>query len=749
MKVIHLISGGDVGGAKTHVHTLLAGLRETEDVLLVCFMNGPFAEEARALGIPTMVIDKCLPKTISELKELVNREGFQIIHCHGSRANLIGTLLRTKERIPKISTVHSDYRKDYMGRPLAALTYGNLSRWSLHRMDDCIGVSDITVDMLNGRGFDPNRTFVIFNGVPFDLGAPKLDRDAYLRSVGITPEPGMTVFGIAARINPVKDMGTLIRGFAGAVKVCPKARLIIAGDGEQREQMEALAKELCPPGTVVFAGWIEDTHSFYSALDVNMLTSLSEGFPYALPEGASRRCATIATRVGGVPSLVDHEVNGLLFEPKDVDTLTEYMIRLARDPELVRRFGDNLYRKAKEQFSVEATVARQKEIYETILRREARAKEKERDGILICGAYGKGNSGDDAILKAMVTQLRLRDKDIPIYVTSRSPKKTAQDVRVGSIYTLRFLKINKRLRKTSLYLSGGGSLIQDATSTRSLWYYLHSIRMAKKLGNQVMMFSCGIGPVRWKANRRQAAKCIKKNVDTITLRDRVSLAALDELGVKNVPTRVTADMAFLVEPAEHQQLLQYVNEQKQKLSDRYMVIAPRRWGQIKQHVSDLAAAARYAWEKYGLQPVVLAMEPAKDRGICTELAERIGWETGCVLMEAPEDARIVLALIAEAKSVLGMRLHSLIFAAAQGVPYAGIAYDPKVTGFMDYMGQGNCCTLEEVSEKTLCAMVDNMQSSASAYKSSAVHLRELAEENCAIAFSLIQPDPSPAGAKNE
>ena len=123
MKVIHMISGGDVGGAKTHVHTLLAGLSKTEEVLLVCFTNGPFVEEAKALGIPTLVIPGSLRKAVSKLETMIREEGFELIHCHGSKANLVGSLLRPKLGLPTVTTIHSDYRKDYMGRPFAALTY--------------------------------------------------------------------------------------------------------------------------------------------------------------------------------------------------------------------------------------------------------------------------------------------------------------------------------------------------------------------------------------------------------------------------------------------------------------------------------------------------------------------------------------------------------------------------------------------------------------------------------------------------
>ena len=94
MKLIHLISGGDVGGAKTHVLSLLNGLRKEHQVLLVCFMEGPFAQEARDLGIPTEVMPgRNLFAIRNRLAERIGAEKFDLVHCHGSRANLIGYLL--------------------------------------------------------------------------------------------------------------------------------------------------------------------------------------------------------------------------------------------------------------------------------------------------------------------------------------------------------------------------------------------------------------------------------------------------------------------------------------------------------------------------------------------------------------------------------------------------------------------------------------------------------------------------------
>ncbi|MBP1757875.1 MAG: hypothetical protein H6Q61_124, partial [Firmicutes bacterium] len=111
MKVIHLISGGDTGGAKTHVHSLLSRLSSQIGITMVCFVDGPFVAEARALGIRTEVFKgKNLPRTLLRLEALIRQEGYDLIHCHGARGNMIGAMLASRLRLPTVSTVHSDYR---------------------------------------------------------------------------------------------------------------------------------------------------------------------------------------------------------------------------------------------------------------------------------------------------------------------------------------------------------------------------------------------------------------------------------------------------------------------------------------------------------------------------------------------------------------------------------------------------------------------------------------------------------------
>ena len=704
MKVIHLISGGDSGGAKTHVHSLLQNLSKTIDVTMVCFMEGPFAQEARELGIPTTVLPgRNLPRTYRLLKDMIREGGYDIIHCHGARGNMMGALLRRSTGLPVVTTVHSDWRLDYLGRPLSRLTYGTINTLALRQLDYRIGVSDAMVDLLISRGFDPDRLFSIYNGLDFSPRTPALDRAAYLKSVGLEAGEHSVVVGIAARLNPVKDIATLIRGFAIAYREHPELRLLIAGDGEQMDMLKQLAADLHVDRAVCFAGWVNDTDSFYHALDVNTLTSLSETFPYALTEGARAGLPTVASRVGGVPYLIEHGITGLLFEPGDAEALGRHLSALAADATLRAHLGRRLYEKARDDFSLESTLKRQLTIYETILRRRARPH-RGRDGALVCGAYGRGNAGDDAILEAIVTELRQIDPDLPIWVLSRNPADTRLTYRVNSIYTFAFPRFLHRMRRTRLYINGGGSLMQDVTSHRSLWFYLFTISAAKRLGNRVMMYGCGIGPIHSPSNRKRASRVLQSSVDAITLRDTHSKAELEDMGVTRPKIILSADPTVIL-PAAPPQVVDGILESEGLSPDgRYIGFTLRPWPGFEEKAHIFAAAADYAYETYGLTPVFLPIERRLDVGAAEKAAAflkapyHISPETG--------SSAHTIGLFARMQVTVSMRLHALVFAAGQGVPLVGVVYDQKISSFLSYIGQDLFTDLSELTEEGLKAHID-------------------------------------------
>ena len=704
MKVMHLISGGDSGGAKTHVHSLLQNLAHTIDVTMVCFMEGPFAQEARELGIPTVVLPgHNLLKIRRTLKKMIVEGGYQLLHCHGARGNLMGALLRKATGLPVVTTVHSDYRLDYLGRPFSRLTYGTINTIALRKLDYRIGVSDAMTDLLISRGFDPDKLFTIYNGIDFTPRTPALSREAYWKNVGLEADQDSVVVGIAARLNPVKDIATLVRGFALAYKVCPNLRLLIAGDGEQMAMLKELANQLGVARQVCFAGWVSDIDSFYNALDINTLTSLSETFPYSLTEGARAGLPTVASRVGGVPYLIEHGIHGFLFEAGDAEGLSRHLITLAQDPELRQHMGQRLYQRAKEDYSLESTLQRQLSIYDTVLRRQARNTGR-RDGALVCGAYGRGNAGDDAILEAIVTELRQVDPDLPIWVLSRSPEDTRRTYRVNSIYTFAFPKFLWRMRKTKLYINGGGSLMQDVTSHRSLWFYLFTISWAKRLGNHVMMYGCGIGPIHSLSNRKRASKVLQRSVDAITLRDTHSREELADMKVTHPEVILSADPTVILPAAPEPVVDGILESQGIDPNGKYIGFALRPWPGFEAKAPVFAAAADYAYEKYGLTPVFLPIERRLDVDAARLAAKHMKAPHHILTHTGSSDHTI--GLFARMQAVISMRLHALVFAAGQGVPLVGVVYDQKISSFLSYIGQDLYTDLDKVTVESLCGYID-------------------------------------------
>ena len=700
MKVIHLISGGDTGGAKTHVHSLLQNLSRGMDITLVCFRDGPFAREAAELGIETRVCSGGFFSALREVRRMIAEEGFELVHTHGSRANLAGAILRSTCGRPVVSTIHSDYRLDYMGRPLAAATYGVLNVLALRRIKYHVGVSDAMRDLLISRRFPRETTFAIYNGLDFSREPKRHDRAAFCARVGANVAPGDNVVGAAARLDPVKDLATLVRGFAAAREGHPELKLIIAGEGPERPALEALAEELGVRGAVTLAGWLDDMEEFYSALDINSLSSLSETFPYALTEGAAYRLPTVASAVGGIPRLIEDGKTGFLFAPGDWEKLGARLAQLASDPGLRERLGAAVHERAAREFSVEATCREQRAVYEEILEREARG----RSGVVICGAYGMGNSGDEAILDAIVAEMRAIDPLMPLTVMTRDPAGASARLGLTAVHTFNFPRFLAVMRRRALYINGGGSLIQDVTSRRSLWYYLFTLRAAKRLGCKVMMYGCGIGPVKRPGGVERTRRVLNSCVDAITLREPDSIEELARFGVTKPEIILASDPALTLPSAPAEEVDAALEAAGAAPKGKYICFALRLWPGFGEKAGVFAAAARHAHEAYGLTPVFLPINHLDDGQAAALVAEKLG-DTPHVLLPGPMSSALVIGLMSRMQVVVSMRLHGLIFAAGQGVPLIGVSYDPKVTAFLRCVDAG-CVPLEGLEEGELCRLID-------------------------------------------
>lgn len=733
MNIMHLTSGGDVGGAKTQVLTMLQELSKNHKATLVCFVEGPFSQEARELGIRTIVFNNINPLHVQrELLKEVQEGGYDILHCHGSKANFFGMLMRKKLHIPVVSTVHSDPELDYMGRPLANATYGLANRVSLRYRDGWVAVSDSVKELLIGYGYDADRIHIIYNGIAFPENLSYLPRAEYLQGLGIDWDEDCVIYGIAARLSPVKDVPTLIRAFASAVKSCPNIRLLIAGDGEQCAELETMAKEMCPTDTVRFIGWQTDMNSFYHSVNVNMLSSISEAFPYAITEGARMCCATISTAVGGVPKVVEDEKTGFLVEPGDWEEMARRIVQLAQDQNLRSNLGRRICDKVRREFSAEVMAQKQVEFYAGVIHRYQKQKQG-RYGAIVCGAYGKGNIGDDAILLTIIRQLRQQDPNLPVCVMTRKAEETAIMTGVSAIPIFNFLRAGKWMKKSALYVSGGGTLIQNVTSTRSLLYYLFSIAQAKKFGCKVMMYGCGAGPVRGKKYQQLVAKVLNRYVDRIALRDPESEKTLRGFGVSVPEISVTADPALQMR-ADREAAQKYLQNNGVDPDGKYCLFVLRPWEDAYHRLEAIRVAAEHGWNQYGMMPLFFCFEPSQDGQITREAASLLN--VPYKILSNSTDCSLLCGVIAEVDLVVAMRLHALVFACSQNTKMVGISYDPKVSGFMAYMKNDNCVPLNHLEPEILCKMIDQAVSQQHSTVDTAI-IRDLAEENGRIAGKML------------
>ena len=732
------MGGGDVGGAKTHIMNMVTGLAKRNEVMLLSFRAGPFADEARERGIDVRVIERHNPfRAARAMRDLVDEFKPDIIHCHGGRANLMGAMVRRSRRVPVVTTVHSDYKLDYLGNPFKQHTFGTANAVALRFLDFYQPVADRMARTLIERGFDPERIVKIYNGMDFSRPTGDFDRAAYLRDTfGAEIEEGDVLCGIAARLTAVKDIATTVRAFAEALKEAPRLRLFIAGEGEDEDMLRRLCSQLGVADRVTFCGWVSPVEPFFRAMDINLLSSVSETFPYSILEGICAGCATICSDVGGMPELIDTGENGYIFPVGDDKQLARYMARLANDAGLRRTFAEALYEKASRDFSRDRMCERQEANYRHLLARFHRPKDK-RESIVICGAYGRGNAGDDAILKAIVQEMRALDPERTICVMSRRPRETRLIYRTGAIYTFNVFAVLRQFRRAALYINGGGSLMQDVTSTRSIWYYCYTLRAAKKRSCKVMMYGCGIGPINRAGNRKMAARIIDRSVDRITLRDDNSRALLAEMGVTRPDIRVSADPTIILDPAPREVVNLALEQSGIDPAGRYIGFGLRHWKGLDAALPEIAAAANYAYEKHGLVPVFVPIEFPSD----LTPAERVGALLRCPwhAVRTRQPIEVTIGILARMKAVVGIRLHSLMFSAGQGVPVVGMSYDIKVDGFLKYIGSHTCLQLRSVRADDLCRLIDECVSGAldEEVRRTAAMLREREHENVRGAARLL------------
>jgi glycosyltransferase involved in cell wall biosynthesis len=356
IKILRVIARLNMGGPALHVSYLTAGLRERGyDTTLVAgtLARGEdsmsFVADAR--DVEVVRIDE-LGREISPLRDLVatlrlarliRRERPDILHTHTAKAGTVGRVaaLLAGRRAPPIvvHTFHGHVLRGYFG-PLRSRLFRLLERWLAARTTALIAVSPQVRDDLVALGVAPPERFVVIRlGIELDerVAAEQDGRAESRRYLGIASD--RFAVGWIGRMTAVKRTDDVLVAFRRLRDDGVDAVLCMVGDGPDRPELERRAHELGVIRDTLFLGYQEDVAPFYAAFDALVLPSSNEGTPVSAIEALAAGRPVVATRVGGVPDVVQEGQDGFLVDPGATDDLADRLARLARDPALRERMG--------------------------------------------------------------------------------------------------------------------------------------------------------------------------------------------------------------------------------------------------------------------------------------------------------------------------------------------------------------------------------------------------------------------------
>lgn len=288
--------------------------------------------------------------------------------------------------------------------------------------------------------------------------------------------------------------------------------------------------------------------------------------------------------------------------------------------------------------------------------------------IVVAGYYGFGNAGDELILKSILLNLKRIFPSVQPVVLSKAPEKTVADHQVNAVNRWSPVAVIKTISQCDLFIFGGGGLLQDATGSPGLWYYLLLIWIAVLLGKKIFVCALGVGPVKSGLNRSLIRWTLNR-AGWITVRDQ---ASLDELKKMNVDQeiRVTADpvLDLVFDP-----------KKEKKVGEKIKIgLIVRTAPDYFQIVKELARAAQSVLGESESEIVILPFHDALDRKTAEAL---LGELNGSAAIAKWTDLDHLIALFSEFDLVISMRFHAALLSALMGIPAISVAVDPKIENF--------------------------------------------------------------------
>ncbi|MBR5155719.1 MAG: polysaccharide pyruvyl transferase CsaB [Clostridia bacterium] len=760
MKVLMATMQLDIGGAETHIVELSKALTRKGVEVIVASKGGAYVAELEEAGIRHFNVELnsknifSIRRAYKALERIIMEEKVDIVHAHARIPGFICGLLQKKYKFRFVTTAHWVFSTRF--------PFNLLTNWG----DRSLAVSDdIKQYLIDNYGIKDENIRVTINGIDTEKFSDNIDYSDIAEEFCFGENKTRIIYVSRMDIDRSLAAHKLIEAVPALYKDIPNLEVVIVGGGNDfesiKKEAESVNKEIGERVVITTGGRI-DINKFAASGDVFVGVSRA-----ALEAMACKKPAIIAGNEGYI-GIFDKDKLDVAIDTNfccrgcgetTAERLKDDLLALlAPGKEQWRKeLGEYALSTVEKYYSVDTMANDAIKMYISIVKERPinEVSHQELEGIekyLSCGSgrrnvdvaisgyYGFRNSGDDSILRAIIDDLRDACPNISITVLSQRPVETAREYKVNSVDRFDFFTLWGLLKRTKLLISGGGSLIQDVTSSKSLFYYLSVIKLAKLRGAKVMLYANGIGPLTKQRNLKHVKKTLEK-VDYITLREDSSMDELLKVMPKSDNCEVTADPVFNARVENGEIVDKAIKKGGIETDEKFFVISMRSWRTLDPNVVDkISQFGDWVYRKYKIKPFVIPMQRTFDRSISNDIEEHLSVPHG--ICRDGYSPQTMMGIIGRAEFVLGMRLHTLIYAVKMGVPGIAIDYDPKVAAVMEAIDFQYSETVDKIDVEKLCSYVDeiieNRQDLCEVIREKSENFRALAKKNTEMAIQLLR-----------
>ena len=685
-RILHLTMSMNIGGAETHILELMKYLKAQDYDVMVASNGGVYVKDLTEAGIKhfNVPLHTKSPRQVLQsfhlLRKIIKEEKIDLVHAHARIPAFIAGIICKQLRVKIVTTTHFTFKVNFIWR--------KLTNWG----DKSIAVSeDIREYLLREYDYKEENVYLSVNGIDtkkFSRQHP-LDKKPYRitqvsRLDAGTSQAARFLIEMAPHLEALKkDLEIIIVGGGTALgELKLKANQV-------NEQIGKEVIIMTGPVTNIPA-YLEKTHLF-----VGISRSALEAMNYEIP-------IILAGDYGMTGYLTQDKLaaceavnfTGRGFEPLTLEGLKAEIIK-----GMSTRIGDHEWQS--DYMEANYSVARMARPYMELYNRLFSIPKS----YVLAGYYGYHNSGDDALLAAICQELQGENPDNIIRVLTKEPYDHLKGPKISFHSRFNFYKVLRLIAISDVLVMGGGSLVQDKTSSRSVWYYLFLMAYAKKMGTGCYMYANGIGPIHKRINRYLAKKVLSK-VDIITLREKMSMRVLAQLKIDQPIIEVTADPVFALKDKDFLPVDYALKKLGMKADQPYIVCIFRDWEMSKQYRQTVAKLLDYIEETYHYQILFLPLKFPED----SLFEEKIGkqMERPYFRVDQKEEVEHLMAYIHHSHLVLSMRLHGILYSALAGVPVIGFSYDVKVNYYIKALQMSMVEDIRNMELEEAKALVDDV-----------------------------------------